>query len=120
MGEGEAGVPLQWPEFGIAGARCRAYQIASSSVSGQVGSEDLAVRATFVRDFREQVVYYEALFQIVANETWVNGLWVASMNWFDQFRRAEEFSYFDETLLGSPRSKPAEQVMSLWFASDGE
>ncbi len=96
------------------------YQVAGGSVSGQVGSEDLDLRRTFVKDFQEQVIYYEALIQIVANETWVDGLFVASMNWFDQFKRTEEFYYFDETILGSPRSKPAEQVLSVWFVQDGE
>lgn len=91
------------------------FQIASMSSDGQVGSEDLALRATFDVDYQEQVIYYEALFQIAASELWVEGVWVSTVNWFDQNARGEEFYYFDETLLGNPRSKPAEDVMALWF-----
>lgn len=95
------------------------YQFSGMSADGQVGSEDLALRATFNVDFQEQVIYYEALLQLAASETWLDGVWISTMNWFDQYARAEEFSYFDETLQGSPRSKPAEEVMALWFGGTG-
>ena len=96
------------------------FQISSASSNGQVVSEDLALRATFKVDFQEQVIYYEALFQIAASEAWVEGVWVSTVNWFDQYKREEEFAYFDETLHGNPRSKPAEKVMALWFSATGE
>ncbi len=69
-------------------------------------------------DFLEQVMYYEAFFNVLESKDWVSGVFTERWDWFDQFSRSgdsPEAYYYDVTLQGSPRSKPAEQVIKLWY-----
>lgn len=95
------------------------YLLGAGSADGQRTSEEVDELATFIPDFQEQAVYYEALFQLVANESWVDGVFIGIVDWFDQFARPAEGIYFDQTFQASPRSKPAEDVTSLWFTNSG-
>ncbi len=91
------------------------YEFGAVSADGQEGSEDPDVIVTLTPDFREQALYYEALFTALADEPWVTGLILQRMDWFDQYRRPRDQIYWDETLASSPRSKPAEEIMRLWY-----
>ena len=70
-------------------------------------------------DFQEQALYFEAMFQAVSEEPWGTGITIGIMNWSNQFGRPLEGLYFDQTLQGSSRSKPAEGVAALWFGGPG-
>lgn len=102
-----SGVPVYW-------------QIGAMSADGQLGTEDPDELATFTADFQEQALYVEALFQLVADEPWVKGMFIGIVDWFDQFRRSADGAYFDQTKQGSMRSKPAEDVAALWFGAKGK
>ena len=92
------------------------YYFAANSSDGQEGSEAQSDRARFLTDFQEQSVYYEAFFAALEEHPWVTGSFVGGIDWFDQYRRALDQWYFDATNEGSPRSKPAEQVATLWYS----
>jgi hypothetical protein len=101
----EAGIPVY-------------YVLVVNSSDGQVGSENIEEKSRFSPDFREQVMYYEAFFKAAAEEEWIRGIFTERWDWFDQYRRpadTPEAVYFDATLESSPRSKPAEEVIRLWF-----
>jgi hypothetical protein len=69
-------------------------------------------------DFREQSIYYEAFFNVVRNTTWINGVFTERWDYFDHLARlgdAPSSYYFDQTISDSPRNKPAEAVIKLWF-----
>jgi hypothetical protein len=75
-------------------------------------------KATFVPDFQEQALYYEAFFKVASESPWIEGVFTERWDWFDQYSRTAdtpEAIYFDATLEASPRSKPAEEVVKLWF-----
>ncbi|NWG37996.1 hypothetical protein [Nitrososphaera sp.] len=91
------------------------YAIGAVSADGQAGSEDVEVIPTIDPDFEEQALYYEALFAALEDETWVDGLIIQRMDWFDQYERSAEV-YWDETRSSSPRSKPAESIMTFWYS----
>ena len=93
------------------------YILTINSSDGQVGSEDVEEKATFVPDFLEQALYYEAFFKVAAASPWIKGVFTERWDWFDQYRRPADEIYFDATLESSPRSKPAEEVMRLWFST---
>ena len=95
------------------------YLLGAHSADGQTTSEDVNELATFVPDFQEQAIYYEALFQLIAREDWVDGVFIGVVDWFDQFARPEEGIYFDQTFQESPRSKPAEGVAEVGFTNTG-
>ena len=70
-------------------------------------------------DFREQAMYYEAFLSVLRNQSWVSGFFSERWDYFDHFARTGETPsayYFDQTIGSSPRSKPAEQVVKLWFS----
>jgi len=92
------------------------YVLTINSTDGQQYSEDPNKRGEV--DFQEQALYYEAFFKAIEDEPWITGVFTERWDWFDQFRRPGDSSwaqYFDETSGGSPRSKPAEEVVKLWF-----
>jgi hypothetical protein len=69
-------------------------------------------------DFREQAKYYEVILNFLQNKPWVSGFFSERWDYFDHFVRpptAPNSFYFDQTLGNSPRSKPAEAVIKLWF-----
>ena len=69
-------------------------------------------------DFRAQAMYYEAFFSVLKNETWVTGAFSERWDYFDHFARLNDSPssyYFDQTIGNSPRNKPAESVIRLWF-----
>ncbi len=96
------------------------YVLVVSSSDGQQSSEDpewITAPEQGV-DFNEQVIYYEAFFTAIEDEDWINGVFSERWDWFDQYRRSGETYeayYFDSTREASPRSKPAEEALRLWF-----
>ena len=69
-------------------------------------------------DFSEQSMYYEAFMSVLSRQAWVGGIFTERWDYFDHFARtgSEPSSYyFDQTLGSSPRNKPAEAVVSLWY-----
>lgn len=69
-------------------------------------------------DFREQAMYYEAFFNVIQNKSWISGVFSERWDYFDHFARlgdAPSSYYFDQTIGVSPRNKPAESVVKLWF-----
>ena len=64
-------------------------------------------------DYREQVIYYEAIIQAFDDETWVNGMATWFWEWFDALDHPGLI--FDAFTGVSPRNKPAEDVIKLWF-----
>lgn len=91
------------------------YFLGATSSNGQVGSEDVAEIAGFAADFQEQSLLYEAFFDVISERPWIEGALMGSFDWFDQYTRPPEELYFDQTTGASPRSKPAEEVIRLWF-----
>jgi len=97
------------------------YVLTISSSDGQQASEDpewLLARDKGL-DFQEQVLYYEAFFKAIEDESWVSGIFTERWDWFDQYHRSGdtfEAKYFDATREASPRSKPAEVVVKLWYS----
>lgn len=97
------------------------YVLTISSSDGQQASEDpewLLAREKGL-DFQEQVLYYEAFFKALEDESWVSGVFTERWDWFDQYHRSGdtyEAKYFDATREASPRSKPAEIVVKLWYS----
>lgn len=89
------------------------------SADGQQGGEDPEwVLSHEGLDFREQVVYYEGVFKALEDEDWVNGFIPERWDYFDQYNRTGdtyEAHYYDSTRGASPRSKPAEKLIKLWF-----
>jgi hypothetical protein len=94
------------------------FFIAAESANRQTHSENQGERASFETDFQEQALYYEAFFAAIAERPFIDGVLVGVFDWFDQYARAPEHWYFDATNESSPRSKPAEQVLRLWFSAD--
>ena len=95
------------------------YITVFNSSDGQTGSEDVGEREGFQVDFQEQALYYEAFFKVVEESPWIQGVFTERWDWFDQYGRnadTPETVYFDETTGASPRSKPAEEVIRLWFS----
>jgi hypothetical protein len=64
-------------------------------------------------DRQEQVIYYEAFLQALADETWVTGFSSWYWSWFKEFDLPG--LHFDEFTTTSVRGKPAEQVVKLWY-----
>ena len=94
------------------------YVLTVNSSDGQSRSEDVDERVTFEVDFNEQALYYEAFFKVVSETPWIRWVFTERWDWFDQYRRPGDppgASYFDATLESSPLSKPAEEVIRLWF-----
>ena len=52
---------------------------------GQRSTKDVEDLATFLPDFQEQALYFEAIFQAVSEEPWVTGITIGIANWFNQF-----------------------------------
>ena len=95
------------------------YILVINSSDGQEGSEVIEEIAGFAPDFQEQALYYEAFFREAAATPWVKGVFTERWDWFDQYHRhadTPEAIYFDQTTGGAPRSKPAEDVVKLWFS----
>ncbi len=91
---------------------------APTSSNGQRDSEVQALREGYLTDFQEQALLYEAFFDVIAERDWIDGALVGILDWFDQYARPPEQWYYDQTDQGSPRSKPAEEVIRLWFDAD--
>lgn len=86
------------------------------SSDGQNTAEDPALRTA--TDFNEQVIYYEAFFASLEKYDWATGIMTERWDFWDEYRRFGEdynIQYFDETNSASPRNKPAEDVVALWF-----
>ncbi|MFQ5951136.1 MAG: hypothetical protein ACE5KH_03525, partial [Candidatus Geothermarchaeales archaeon] len=93
------------------------YAVGFASADGQLFTEDPDLRREV--DFQEQVLYYEAFFRALEDEPWITGVFTERWDWFDQFHRpGDTFGarYFDSTTETSPRSKPAEEVVKLWYS----
>lgn len=105
---------LFWPKK-LFGEKLPIYYVLTvTSTDGQEFSEDPNARGKV--DFGEQALYYEAFFRAIENETWIKGFFSERWDWFDQYKRPPEGSYFDQTGGGSPRNKPAEEVIKIWFS----
>ena len=85
------------------------FQIHSSD--GQVFSEPPPPLTEL--DYREQVLYYEAFFQAIEDESWVEGFISARWSWFDVLDYPG--INVDAFLDASARNKPAEDLIKLWF-----
>lgn len=85
------------------------------SADGQQASEDVEVIPTIKPDLQEQALYYEAAFSALQDEKWIDGVIVNRMDWFDEYKKTKENIYFDGTRSSSPRSKPAEKVLTYWY-----
>lgn len=86
------------------------------SSDGQNTAEDPALRSA--TDFNEQVIYYEAFFASLDKYEWATGIMTERWDFWDEYRRFGDdynIQYFDETNSASPRNKPAEDVVVLWF-----
>ncbi|MDA1258560.1 MAG: hypothetical protein O3C10_12080 [Chloroflexi bacterium] len=77
--------------------------------------EDVAEIAGFEADFQEQAILYEAFFDVIAERPWIDGALMGTFDWLDQYTRDPAELYFDQTTGASARSKPAEEVIQLWF-----
>lgn len=86
-----------------------------TSTDGQEFSEEKNARGELNIDFEEQALYYEAFFRAMEDETWISGFFSERWDWFDQYKRPPEGSYYDETGGSSPRNKPAEDVIKIWY-----
>lgn len=93
------------------------YSFGVTSSNGQTDSEIQAIREGYVTDFQEQALLLEAFLNVVADRDWIDGA-LTGMDWFDQYARDADNWYYDATNQGSSRSKPAEQVMKLWFGAE--
>lgn len=95
------------------------YVFSSVSADGQQGGEDPEwVLSDEGLDFKEQVVYYEGVFKAMEDEVWINGFIPERWDYFDQYNRTGdtyEAHYYDSTRGASPRAKPAEDLIKLWF-----
>lgn len=112
---------LSFPQSLIEAGTPIYYILAVNSSDGQVASEDIEEIPTLVPDFGEQALYYEAFFKVAAASPWIKGVFTERWDWFDQYHRSAdtpEAIYFDATRESSPRSKPAEEVVRLWFEAD--
>ena len=104
----------------VLGGRIPVYYVfAAQATDGQVASEDVEWKTSMMGlDFKEQVIYYEGFFKALEDETWVNGVVSERWDYFDQYVRTGEgyeAIYFDMTREASPRCKPAEDLIKLWF-----
>ena len=93
------------------------YSFGTASSNGQRDSEIQELREGYVTDFQEQALLLEAFLDVVAGRDWIDGA-ISGMDWFDQYARDADNWYYDLTNQGSTRSKPAEEVMKLWFDTD--
>ncbi|MFQ5604591.1 MAG: dockerin type I domain-containing protein [bacterium] len=64
-------------------------------------------------DYGEQVVYYEGFLEALEDESWVSGLFSQRWDWFDGLDHPGIF--FDSMTGNSPRNKPVEQLIKLWY-----
>ncbi|MFQ5652154.1 MAG: dockerin type I domain-containing protein [bacterium] len=64
-------------------------------------------------DYGEQIVYYEGFLEALEDESWVSGLFSQRWDWFDELNHPGIF--FDSMTGNSPRNKPAERLIKLWF-----
>ena len=90
--------------------------LTTGSSNGQNTAEDPELRSAV--DFNEQVIYYEAFFTSLEKYDWATGIMTERWDFWDEYRRfGDEYNiqYFAETTSASPRNKPAEDVMALWF-----
>ena len=55
----------------------------ATSAGGQQSREDVQELATFLPNFQDQSLYFEAMFQAVSEEPWVAGITIGIMNWFN-------------------------------------
>ena len=112
---------FSFPQALIAAEKPIYYVLTVNSADAQRRSEDIDERITMSVDFQEQVLYYEAFFKAVDESPWISGVFTERWDWFDQFARPVDppgASYFDATLESSPRSKPAEDVVKLWYSME--
>ena len=63
-------------------------------------------------DNREQVIYYEAFFQALHDADWISGMFSERWDWFEE---QDKPGTHGDDIIGSPRGKPAEEVVKLWF-----
>jgi len=56
-------------------------------------------------------------FRAMEDETWIKGFFSERWDWFDQYKRPPEPSYYDQTAGSSPRNKPAEEIIKIWYNS---
>lgn len=120
--EEQTKISFSQAEWKLAGKVSVYYIFLASSSDGQISGEPPPwgwgpIPPEKV-DFQEQAMYYEAFFNMLEQQEWVSGVFTERWDWFDQFHRPGDFLeayYFDETIGGSPRSKPAEDVVRLWF-----
>ncbi|MFQ5570889.1 MAG: hypothetical protein ACE5G0_14510 [Rhodothermales bacterium] len=87
------------------------YILIATSDDGQIFPEPPLPPSE--RDFQEQVRYFEAFFQALEDEPWIQGMFSERWAWFDEMDYPGIF--FDLITGDSPRSKPAEEVIKLWF-----
>lgn len=86
------------------------YVLTVISTDGQKFSEDPKLRGKI--SFNEQILYYEALFRVMEEETWISGFFSERWDWFDQYKRSPKMSEavnYDQTGGDSPRNKLAEK-----------
>ncbi|MDA1216237.1 MAG: hypothetical protein O2812_05130 [Chloroflexi bacterium] len=91
------------------------HSFGATSSNGREGSEAQSERATFLTDFQEQALYYEAVFLALEAHPWIEGASFGTLDWFAQYRRSPENWYYDSTNQGSTRSKPTKEALRLWF-----
>ncbi|MFC2089063.1 hypothetical protein ACFLSX_05615, partial [Calditrichota bacterium] len=90
-------------------------QFTVASWDGQNNFEFLEPPVPSQRDFQEQVDYYEAFFQTIMNRTFIKGVFVERMAWFERLIPSPGYEYFDQRSSTSMRNKPAEIALKLWF-----
>jgi len=98
-------------EFYVGGKLPVYYVFIAGSVEGQ-DLPELRLPPS-ERDFQEQVLYYEAFLQALEDESWIQGVFSERWDWFDEMDHPG--LYFDAITGESPRSKPAEKAIKLWF-----
>jgi len=98
-------------ESNLAGKAPVHYVFKINSSDGQVFSEPPPPVTEL--DYREQVLYHEAFFQAIEDESWIEGVISERWAWFDVLDYPGIFA--DAFLDASPRNKPTEELMKLWF-----
>ncbi|MCW4048377.1 MAG: PKD domain-containing protein [Candidatus Bathyarchaeota archaeon] len=107
---------FHYPENVLADNVSIHYILTFASADAQNNVEDPSLRGAM--DFAEQALYYEAFFTALEGETWVDGVISERWDYWDEWRRTgdnPEAAYFDESTGSTPRNKPAEDVINLWF-----
>lgn len=62
-------------------------------------------------DNREQADYYEALFQVISNKSWISGVFIFVYD----LKLDYNFVYSDWPFAHNPKLKPAREVVRFWY-----